>query len=62
MERAAAVLKSLWWWLRAVSEDSAYEQYLARLSSASSASFASSASEFYLKRLEHKYSRPTRCC
>jgi len=62
---------SLWQWLRAVLDDDAYERYLTHRVTLSEAerprggvegSAALSPSEFYRRRLERKYSRPTRCC
>ena len=52
----------VWSWLRAVLEDDAYEQYVRRFPHRSLATGHRSRAAFYLARLQHKYSRPTRCC
>jgi hypothetical protein len=73
----AAVYKA-WWWLRQVSGDAAYENYLqgtsrppgvARAGTVSAAhggpvarASELSPEEFYLDTLERKYARPCRCC
>lgn len=49
-------------WLRAVLDDDAYEQYVRRFPHWSPATGHRSRTAFYLARLEHKYSRPSRCC
>ena len=48
----------VFYWLREVSEDAAYERYQARWGTKSTLT----AAEFYRERLERKYSRPCRCC
>lgn len=61
---------SLWWWLRQVSGDADYENYLRRSSRDSCAGGsedrsslrAISAEEFYLENLRRKHSRINRCC
>lgn len=59
------VFGRLWWWLRQVSGDAAYENYLrsARqgLRSGKEAG-ALSAAEFYLDALRRRYTRASRCC
>jgi hypothetical protein len=57
---AFRVLHSLWRWLRAVLEDDAYDR--SREAGGKKREAGVSAAEFYLARLEHKYSRPSRCC
>lgn len=47
-------------WLRAVLEDDAYERFLEARGQRLEAGL--SPAEFYRRRLEHKYSRPSRCC
>lgn len=61
---------NLWWWLRQVSGDADYENYMHRGSRDSCASGpegrvprrALSPKEFYLENLRRKHSRINRCC
>lgn len=59
---------NLWWWLRQVSGDADYENFLrsgSRRSSAGGSGVprgAMSAEEFYLENLRRKHSRINRCC
>ena len=61
---------NLWWWLRQVSGDADYENYMRRGLRDSFASepegrvsrVALSAQEFYLENLRRKHSRINRCC
>ena len=66
-------MSSAWRWLREVSGDAAYERYLTRAASArvtlsepdgraKGAPSLLTPAEFYRRRVEHKYSRPCRCC
>jgi len=55
-------LAAAWRFLRAVSGDDAYEVYLSDQGQSTRHEALLSASDFYLSRLNHKYSRPTRCC
>jgi len=60
-------LKWLWWWLRQVSGDAAYENYLAWATRRASApdtgpERACSREEFYLESLRRRYSGVSRCC
>jgi uncharacterized short protein YbdD (DUF466 family) len=50
-----------WWWLRQVSGDAAYENYVRRAGRAV-ASRVLSREEFYLDTLRRKYARVSRCC
>ena len=62
------ITANLWWWLRQVSGDADYENYLHRGSRDSCAGGsgvsrgAVSAEEFYLENLRRKHSRINRCC
>jgi hypothetical protein len=47
----------LWWWLRQLSGDAAYESYLR-----SAGAPILSRQEFYLDSLRRKYSGVSRCC
>ena len=53
-------LKWLWWWLRQVSGDAAYERYLEHASRCPHAPL--SRDEFYLDALRRRYSGVSRCC
>lgn len=69
-----AVLAKLWWWIRQVSGDAAYETYLLRgvegpghsAPSAASAPLTARArisrQEFYLDSLRRRFSGVNRCC
>ena len=66
-ERAPAVIRICWWWLRQVTGDAAYENYLRSRSRAVHAagegcSGLLSAEEFYLEKLRQKYMGISRCC
>jgi len=60
-----------WWWLRQVTGDAAYENYLGLASRRSRkaagceircADGAVTAEQFYLDRIRRKYARISRCC
>jgi uncharacterized short protein YbdD (DUF466 family) len=57
-------LKKLWWWLRQITGDAAYENYLAhrRVSPQERDTSAMSRDEFYADSLQRKYSTISRCC
>jgi hypothetical protein len=69
-QRLLGIAENLWWWLRQVSGDADYENYMRRGSRDSCASInqdrvsrgAISAEEFYLENLRRKHSRINRCC
>jgi hypothetical protein len=69
-QRLLWIAGNLWWWLRQVSGDADYENYMRRGSRDSCASGsedrvsrgAISAEEFYLENLRRKHSRINRCC
>jgi uncharacterized short protein YbdD (DUF466 family) len=54
----------LWWWLRQISGDAAYENYLAhrRVSPQESGTAAMTREKFYADSLHRKYSTINRCC
>ncbi len=54
----------LWWWLRQVSGDAAYEDYLraARRPCSGKEAGVLSAEEFYLDALRRRYTGASRCC
>ena len=55
--RARPIALRFWRWLRAVSGDSAYEDYRRRCPSD-----PVSREAFYLESLRRRYARPNRCC
>ena len=58
-------LKWLWWWLRQVSGDAAYENYLQwaqRANRRAAGGGALSREEHYLDTLRRRYSGVSRCC
>lgn len=59
LDQFARVLRGLWNWLRGISEDAAYDRYRRR---AHPQCPALTPAEFYLRHIDHKYSRPCRCC
>lgn len=74
--RISSFASVFWHWLREVFEDSAYDRYVTRAEKARvtpsgacpersrrvEGSAFVSPSTFYRLRVEHKYSRPSRCC
>jgi uncharacterized short protein YbdD (DUF466 family) len=60
--RVARSLRSLWRGLREWCGDAAYERYLASRATRSSAQAPLTAREFYVERVNRRYSRPHRCC
>ena len=59
--RVEKAFVEFWSWLRAVTEDAAYDRYLAS-TNVEDARANLTREKFYLARLEQKYSRPCRCC
>ncbi len=66
-----AVLGKLWWWMRQVSGDAAYENYLRRAADCARSANQSaqcagrariSRQEFYLESLRRRFSGVSRCC
>jgi uncharacterized short protein YbdD (DUF466 family) len=57
-------LKTLWWWLRQITGDAAYENYLAhrRVAPQETGTSAMTRDEFYADSLRRKYSGISRCC
>ena len=59
-------VREFWWWLRQVTGDAAYENYLRRASclegNAQGVGATVSAEQFYLERVRRKFSRLNRCC
>jgi uncharacterized short protein YbdD (DUF466 family) len=59
-EKLRRIVRGGWWWLRQVSGDADYENYLRRAAQNSCAPI--SAEEFYLRELRRKHSKINRCC
>jgi len=69
---AGNALRKFWWWLRQMSGDAAYENYLCRAGHSGGqeapcpahrpAVSILSAEQFYLERLKRRYSGVSRCC
>lgn len=64
------LIAKFWWWLRQVSGDAAYENYLRHVaresgqgtSGAGHSSGVVTAKQFYIDRLQRKFARVSRCC
>lgn len=62
---ARSALGRAWWWLRQVSGDAGYENYLRSLSRSAPGPRPCgplTAEQFYLDQLRRRYSRLNRCC
>jgi len=59
LRTAHGAVRIAWWWLRQVSGDAAYENYLQRVSDRTE---VLSQEKFYLEKLERQYTRASRCC
>jgi hypothetical protein len=59
-EKLRRFVRGGWWWLRQVSGDADYENYLRRAAPNSCPPI--SAEEFYLRELRRKHSKINRCC
>lgn len=59
---ARARIGALWQYLRRVSGDDAYERYVAHLRACHPDATPLSAGEYFRRRHEEKWSRPSRCC
>jgi uncharacterized short protein YbdD (DUF466 family) len=57
-------LWKFWWWLRQITGDAAYENYLAhrRIASQDHSTPAMTREQFYADSLRRKYSTINRCC
>jgi len=60
MHRTRVILQTFWKYLREVSGENDYERYFEHI--AKQGGEPMSRQEFYLDRLNHKHTRPTRCC
>lgn len=60
-----AVVAKAWWWLREVSGDAAYEDYLRRSRRSEAATCAGpplTREQYYLDALRRRYTSVSRCC
>jgi uncharacterized short protein YbdD (DUF466 family) len=60
--RFAKLLRMVWRGLREWCGDAAYERYLSSRETRSSTQTPLTAQEFYVERVNRRYSRPNRCC
>jgi uncharacterized short protein YbdD (DUF466 family) len=60
--KAAAICEHVWRWLRAVTGDAAYENYVRRIAKSRPEARALTAREFYLDTLRRRYNTINRCC
>ena len=58
LRAARSKMRRLWSWLRHVSGDAAYENYLRRAAAAAPLT----RTQFYLDSVRRQYSTPSRCC
>jgi uncharacterized short protein YbdD (DUF466 family) len=56
------VLRGVWALLRQIMGEGAYERYCAHLYRRHPGVLPPRPAEFYVRRLEERYSRPSRCC
>ena len=62
---AITTLKRAWWWLRQITGDAAYENYLAHSRATTEPEHPApmmSRAEFYADSLRRRYSTINRCC
>jgi uncharacterized short protein YbdD (DUF466 family) len=62
LRRPRRALRVLWRGLREWCGDAAYEQYLRSRATQASTEARLSAEEFYVERVNRRYSCPNRCC
>lgn len=60
--RFARSLRTAWRGLREWCGDAAYERYLSSRATRSSTQTPLTAQQFYVERVNRRYSRPNRCC
>jgi uncharacterized short protein YbdD (DUF466 family) len=60
--KATSLLRGGWVWLRQVSGDAAYENYLRSAASHPDSGSPLSRAEFYLDSVRRRYSTVSRCC
>jgi uncharacterized short protein YbdD (DUF466 family) len=62
LSRVRLAMRSAWRGLREWCGDAAYDRYLSSRATRSSAQPPLTAAEFYVERVNRRYSRPNRCC
>jgi len=62
MAELRSAVARLWWWLRQVSGDAAYERYLETAARRGARGRVVSREEFYVEMLRRKYTGVSRCC
>jgi uncharacterized short protein YbdD (DUF466 family) len=62
LSRIARSFRTVWRGLREWCGDAAYERYLSSRATRSSAQTPLTAQEFYVERVNRRFSRPNRCC
>jgi uncharacterized short protein YbdD (DUF466 family) len=55
-------LRTAWWILKELAGETAYDRYCAHLRARHPEQRVPTEREFFLTRLEDKYTRPSRCC
>ncbi len=60
--KAFAIFEHVWNWLRAVTGDAAYDNYVRRSAQGTSDARPLSQREFYLDTLRRRYNTINRCC
>ena len=60
--RSVGLLKRAWSWLRQVTGDAAYDNYLRHTVRNAEGQRSLSRAEFYQESLRRRYSTPSRCC
>jgi uncharacterized short protein YbdD (DUF466 family) len=62
LSRLARSVRNVWRGVREWCGDTAYERYLSSRATRSSAQTPLTAQEFYVERVNRRYSCPNRCC
>jgi uncharacterized short protein YbdD (DUF466 family) len=60
--RVTSTIRAVWRGLREWCGDAAYERYLSSRATRNSTQQPLTAAEFYVERVNRRYSRPNRCC
>jgi len=60
--KSLRVFRRVWWGLREWCGDAAYETYLSSKRTKCASTLKLTREQFYLDRLERRYSCPNRCC
>ena len=62
LSRVAVAIRTVWRGLREWCGDAAYDRYLSSRATRTSTQQPLTAEEFYVERVNRRYSRPNRCC